>query len=142
MEIKQLTTNDYDSMIELWNKAGLSHRPDGRDSRDEIERQINEFGDLYLGAFANGEMVGVIIGTDDGRKGWINRLAVHPEYHRKGVASELIRAIEAALEARNRRIISVLIELPNESSVVLFEKAGYKTWQGMAYLSKREDEKV
>jgi ribosomal protein S18 acetylase RimI-like enzyme len=142
MEIRELSIEDYDSMIALWKEAGLSHRPEGRDSRKEVERQINEFGDLFLGAFEGGDLVGVIMGTDDGRKGWINRLAVLPGHQRQGVALELIPAIEAALKARKRRIISILIEPPNEASVALFEKAGYKTWDGMVYLSKREDGKV
>ncbi len=142
MDIRRLGTDDYDRIIELWEKAGLSHRPEGRDGRDEMVRQISEFGDLFLGAFIDGGLVGVIVGTDDGRKGWINRLAVLPDHQRQGIAIELIQAIEKALKARNRRIISILIELPNDSSMSLFEKAGYKTWDGMAYLSKREDEKV
>jgi GNAT superfamily N-acetyltransferase len=142
MEIRKLSADDYGRIIELWVKAELSHRPEGRDSRDEMVRQINEFGDLFLGAFIGDELVGVIVGTDDGRKGWINRLAVLPGHQRQGVAIELIQSIEKALKARNRQIISVLIELPNDSSMSLFEKAGYKAWDGMAYLSKREDEKV
>ncbi|MEE9223429.1 MAG: GNAT family N-acetyltransferase [Thermoplasmata archaeon] len=142
MDIRKLRTDDYDRIIELWEKAGLSHRPEGRDSRNEMVRQINEFGDLFLGAFVDGVLVGVIVGSDDGRKGWINRLAVLPDHQRQGIAIELIQAVEEALETRNRRIISVLIEPPNDSSISLFEKAGYKAWDGMAYLSKREDEKV
>ncbi len=142
MDIRKLRTDDYDRIIELWEKAGLSHRPEGRDSRDEMVRQINEFGDLFLGAFVDGALVGVIVGSDDGRKGWINRLAVLLDHQRQGIAIELIQAVEEALKARNRRIISVLIEPPNDSSISLFEKAGYKAWNGMAYLSNREDEKV
>ena len=35
-------------------------------------------------AEAGGELVGVVLGTHDGRKGWINRLAVAPAYQRRG----------------------------------------------------------
>lgn len=142
MDIRKLEIDDYDSMIELWEKSGLSHRPEGRDGRDEVERQINAFGDLFLGAFENRELVGVILGSDDGRKGWINRLAVHPDHQRKGIALELIRAVESALKERNRKIISILIEPTNVESLELFRKAGYSIWDGMHYLSKREDKKV
>ena len=107
-----------------------------------VVQGVVEFGDLFLGAFDSGELIGVIVGTDDGRKGWINRLAVLPEYRRKGVALKLIRAIEGALRKRGRRIISVLIEAPNNASVSLFLKAGYAAWEGMAYLSKRDDPRV
>ncbi len=142
MKIASLKIEHYEKMIQIWEESGLSHRPKGRDSREEVERQISEFGDLFIGAFQNGELIGVIVGTDDGRKGWINRLAVLPEHRGKGVGLELIRAIELALGKRNRKIISVLIETPNDHSISLFRKAGYETWEGMAYLSKRDDPEV
>ncbi len=142
MEIKTLGIEDYDDMIEIWKDSGLSYRPEGRDAREEIDRQMHEFGDLFLGAFKDGKLVGVIVGTDDGRKGWINRLAVVPGHQREGIAIDLIRAIESALKRRNRRIISALIELPNDPSISLFKKAGYEVWEGMAYLSKRDDPRV
>lgn len=142
MEIRPLRIEDYELMKKVWVKSGLSYRPEGRDSKEEIERQISEFGDLFLGAFEGDELVGLIIGTDDGRKGWINRLAVLPGHQRKGVGLTLIRALESALKKRERRIVSVLVELPNDESMALFKRAGYVEWDGMAYLSKREDESV
>lgn len=142
MEIRPLRIEDYETMNKVWVDSGLSYRPEGRDSKEEIERQISEFGDLFLGAFEGDELVGLIIGTDDGRKGWINRLAVVLGHQRKGVGLALIRAIESALHKRQRRIISILVELPNDESISLFKSAGYEEWDGMAYLSKREDEKV
>ena len=142
MEIRQLDSEDYGDVIRVWKGSGLPYRPEGRDSRREIERQISEFGDLFVGAFESGELVGVIVGTDDGRKGWINRLAVLPEHRRKGVALKLIHAVEVALRKRGRRIISILVETPNRASISLFQKAGYSAWEGMAYLSKRDDPKV
>lgn len=142
MEIRPLRIEDYELMKKVWIKSGLSYRPEGRDSKEEIERQISEFGDLFLGAFEGDELVGLIIGTDDGRKGWINRLAVLPGHQRKGVGLTLIRALESALKKRERRIVSVLVELPNDESMALFKRAGYVEWDGMAYLSKREDESV
>lgn len=142
MKIKPLKIEHYDAMVRVWKAAGLSHRPVGRDSKQEMERQISEFGDLILGAFEEDELVGVTIGTDDGRKGWINRLAVHPEHRNKGVGLSLIQAIEKALRKRGRGIISVLIEAPNEPSVSLFKKAGYSAWKGMVYMSKRDDPEI
>lgn len=142
MEIRPLKIEDYEMMKKVWVESGLSYRPDGRDSEGEIERQMREFGDLFLGAFERSELIGLVIGTDDGRKGWINRLAVSPEHQRKGVGAALVRAIEAEFQKRKKRIISILVELPNQASISFFERVGYEQWDSMAYLSKREDEKV
>ncbi|TET91989.1 MAG: GNAT family N-acetyltransferase [Methanomassiliicoccales archaeon] len=142
MEIKLLNIEDYEMMNKVFEDSGLSYRPEGRDSREEIGRQMSEFSDLFLGAFEGDELIGLVVGTDDGRKGWINRLAVSPEHQRKGVGSALVRELESAFQKRKKRIISILVELPNEASMSFFEEAGYEQWDSMAYLSKREDERV
>jgi len=142
MEIKTLTQDDYDIIIGLWKRAGLSYRPNGRDSRSEISRQIKESSDLFIGAFENNVLIGVVVGSDDGRKGWINRIAVDPKHRRKGVAQALINAAEDALRKRGRKIICTLIEDWNKNSLKLFEKCNYVLHKDIFYLSKRENKEV
>jgi ribosomal protein S18 acetylase RimI-like enzyme len=142
MEIKQLRFDNYDSIISLWDKAGLSYRPKGRDSREGMKKEFENAPELILGAYEGEKLIGVIIGSDDGRKGWIHRLAVLPDYGRKGVASQLIEAVESVLRKRGRRIICTLIEDWNEGSLDLFKKTGYVKHEDIFYLSKREDKDV
>ncbi|MFQ6106013.1 MAG: GNAT family N-acetyltransferase [Thermoplasmata archaeon] len=142
MEIRELTIEDYDAIIELWRESGLSHRPRGRDSRPEMQRQMSLTPELFLGAFEGPDLVGVIIGTDDTRKGWINRLAVHPRHRRKGIGTALLREAERRLRARGNRIIGALIERPNEASEEFFGKLGYEPYDSIVYLSKRDSNEV
>jgi len=142
MEIRPLTFEAYDSIIVIWQRADLSFRIEGRDSRKMMRREFENNPDLIIGAFEKGELVGVIIGTDDGRKGWINRLAVEPNFRRKGVAKELISALEEALKKRGRRIFCTLVEDWNKASLSLFKNAGYLKHEDIFYLSKRENEDV
>ncbi|UCE74255.1 MAG: GNAT family N-acetyltransferase [Methanomassiliicoccales archaeon] len=142
MDIKSLTIDSYDSIIALWESAGLPYKPEGRDSREEMKKQLERDPDLTLGAFEEDELIGVIMGTDDGRKGWINRLAVLPKYTRRGVASKLIHSLEYTLRKRGRKIICTLVEDWNEVSLDLFKKAGYEKHEDIFYLSKREGDHV
>jgi len=142
MEIRLLTIDDYDSIISLWKSAALPFKPQGRDKKEMIKEQLEKDPDLFIGAFEGKELIAAIIGTDDGRKGWINRLAVSPGYRRLGVALKLIEELEVALRKRKRRIICTLIEDPNEASFTLFKKAGYIKHDDIHYLSKREDDDV
>jgi ribosomal protein S18 acetylase RimI-like enzyme len=87
-------------------------------------------------------LIGVILGTDDGRKGWINRLAVSPQHRQSGVAKELIKALENALKKRGRKIICTLIEDWNEASLDLFKRVGYIKHDDIFYLSKREGDHI
>jgi len=141
MEIRSLTDAEYDAVVDLWKRAGLPFKPRGRDSREHLSNELSNNPDLFIGAYEDGQLVGVIVGTDDGRKGWINRLAVIPEHRRKGVARALIESCEEALKKRGRRIICTLVE-DNLESLELFKKVGYLKHDDIFYLSKREDDDV
>lgn len=142
MEIRELTADNYDAIVTTWKESGLSYRPLGRDSRSEMKRQMRLIPELFLGAFQGSELVGAIVGTDDTRKGWINRLAVRPDQRRKGVGSALMLELERRLKKRGIRIIGALIEKPNRVSERFFEKMGYEPFESILYMSKRESEEV
>ncbi|MCK4392559.1 hypothetical protein KAX17_06600 [Candidatus Bipolaricaulota bacterium] len=38
--IRELTVNDYDALVALWKEAGLPYRPNGRDQRERIAREV------------------------------------------------------------------------------------------------------
>lgn len=137
LEIRELRPEDYGEMIALWERAGLSYRPRGRDSPAAIAAQMARDPDLFLGAFVSGKLVGVVIGSDDGRKGWINRLAVDPAYRRRGIARSLIAELEHRFQGRGREIIAALVEDWNTASLALFQGCGYALDRGIFYLSKR-----
>jgi ribosomal protein S18 acetylase RimI-like enzyme len=143
IEIRNLRVNDYEAMVGLWKRAGLPFKPRGRDSKDMIERQMKAFPEFFIGAFHGDKLVGVVIGSYDGRmKGWINRLAVDPAYRRRGIGKQLIGRVEKALEKRGAAIFCALIETPHEESVRLFRKMGYLVHKDILYVTKRKSREV
>lgn len=142
MEIRRLTSNDYQNLVHLWLKAGLPFKPKGRDSPESIARQMKANPDFFIGAFENGELIGAVIASSDTRKGWINRLAVDPDYRRKGVAKTLIAEAEKALRQRGIKIFCALIEDSNVASKELFKKCGYVEHRDIIYFSKRDSEDI
>lgn len=92
LKIRKLTMQDYDNMLRVWNLAGLPYKPKGRDSPENTRRQMALFPEFYLGAFYEDKLVGVVIASYESRmKGWINRLAIDPEYQRQGIAEQLVK---------------------------------------------------
>ena len=138
MEIKNISLSNYDELLQLWRESGLPYKPRGRDERSAIKAQLEMFPDLFIGAFDNERLIAAVIGSDDGRKGWINRLAVHPNYQGKGIACALLNEIEKRLRERGREVICALIEDWNEKSIAFFKKRGYILHKDIFYLSKRE----
>jgi ribosomal protein S18 acetylase RimI-like enzyme len=139
--LRHLTVDDYDAIIHLWKQAGLqSVRLQGRDSRDAFAAQLAA-GQRAIGLEDKGQLVGAVLVTHDTRKGWINRLAVHPDHRRKGYATELIAAAEQELRAMGLRVFAVLIEADNDVSQQLFAREGYKA-HDIVYMSKRNSDNV
>src|SRR5688572_33317938 len=105
-----IQTSDYDLLVGLWTAAGLPFKPNGRDSREAFAKQNAGGTQFPIGIWTDeGLLVGAVLATHDGRRGWINRLAVHPEYRRQGIGTKLIEAAEHALHECGIDIIGALI---------------------------------
>ncbi len=146
MKLKQLDptqATDYRRITGLWEAAGLTYKPEGRDHPDAIKRQMAGGAHTFLGLEnEGGQLIGMVLTTHDGRKGWINRVAVHPDCRRQGIGLRLIEAAEETLQAQGMRIIAAQAEPDNAASVAMLTKAGYIEWEGLHYFSKREDKDV
>ncbi|HEX7393200.1 MAG TPA: GNAT family N-acetyltransferase [Thermoplasmata archaeon] len=138
LRIRPLRKDELTLMLDVWTRAGLPYRPRGRDSMSNLARQLKQNPESFIGAFVDGDLIGVTIISDDGRKGWINRLAVVPEGRGRGIARRLIRYSEDLLRKRGRRLFCVQIESYNKSSMELFKKAGYSKEEDILYFTKRE----
>ena len=138
--IRRLTIDDYEAVIALWQRSGLpSIRSEGRDSRSEFARQLDQ-GQIVIGLEDGGKLIGVVAATNDTRKGWINRLAIDPDHRRKGYGAQLIHAAEAALHEIGLKVIAALIEDYNDASLALFKREGYAVHTDIYYASKRDAE--
>lgn len=137
-EIKLLTIEDYDDIIRVWSDAGLPFVPKGRDSRERLGLEMSREDTAFYGLFIDDRMIGTVIANYDGRRGWINHLAIDPEYRGIGFGGDLIEAAEAFLKERGALVISALIEDVNTPSMSCFEKHGFVCWAPIKYFSKRD----
>lgn len=137
--VRRLASAELPALVELWRASGLPIKPGGRDRKDRLERELKDYPGDFIGAFDGPALVGAVLATWDGRKGWINRLAVHPSHRRQGIARMLIAAAERELDDRGALIIAALVETDNTPSRELFGRAGYEDYGEIVYVSKRKD---
>jgi len=138
MKIHRLKIADYDEIVKLWSIAHLPYKPKGRDSREAIAAEMKANPDFFLGAFDKRHLAGTVIISCDLRKGWINRLAVHPACRGRGIARALVAESERILMKHGVRLFCVLIEGSNVASKSLFRNSGYEERQEIVYFSKRD----
>ncbi len=140
--IYKLTIDDYDDLVRLWREAGLTYRPRGRDTRERIATEMQRADTAFIGIYEHDRLIGAGLATYDGRKGWINRIAVHPDFRGRGIAAQIVNECEVFLRSVAAEIISCLIEDFNKPSVQLFRKLGYVHGENVMYFSKRKSEET
>ena len=134
---RKFVLTDYDQLISIWKAAGLPYKPEGRDRREKIAEEIKDDRNIFLFCEIAGQTVGVILITDDGRKGWLNRLAVIPEFRNRGIGVSLVKEAEKIMRDRGLGIITCLIEDYNQISRKMFQKLGYVEHKEIIYYAKR-----
>jgi len=139
VQIREYRIEDYDNLINLWKEADLVYRPKGRDRQDKIEKEHRQNTSIFLVAELNGEIIGSVFGTHDGRKGWINRLAVNPDFRKKDIARKLVYEVEKKLDELGIDIVACMIEGWNKESMKVFEKLGYEKYPDVVYYTKRKN---
>ncbi|MDF2721491.1 MAG: family acetyltransferase [Paenibacillus sp.] len=89
--IRDMTIDDYDQMIDLWNGIeGLVLSE--ADSRDNIEMYLTRnTGFSYVCEQAQ-RIVGTILCGHDGRRGYIYHVAVNPIYRKQQIGNRLVQA--------------------------------------------------
>jgi len=135
--IRDYRLEDYDPVLRLWTEAGLPFRARGRDRREKIAAELAAGTAVFLLAEVEGRLVGAVLGTHDGRKAWINRLAVAPAFRRRGIARMLVGELETRMAALGLDITAALIQSHNGVSLRFFRDIGYLHDKEIEYLSKR-----
>jgi ribosomal protein S18 acetylase RimI-like enzyme len=74
----------------------------------------------------DGRFVGSVIGTFDGWRGNIYRLAVLPDMRRQGCARSLVAEVERRLVEEGARRISALVEEDRPWAMAFWQSAGYE----------------
>ncbi|MEJ2367469.1 MAG: GNAT family N-acetyltransferase [Acidobacteriota bacterium] len=135
--IRLLGKEDIPAVHDLWRAAGLPFFEKGRDAVQVMAREMDHPGTFLAGIEDGNHLAAVVLGTDDGRKAWINRLAVRPSHRGRGLARKLIHFCEKQFAERGIGIISALIEEDNAPSLSLFLDESYELHRDIHYLRKK-----
>ncbi|MER6592679.1 GNAT family N-acetyltransferase [Micromonospora purpureochromogenes] len=119
--IREFCWRDYDDVAALWAATGRDVLP-----RGELTAKLTRDPQLFLVAEVDGVIAGVVLGTYDGRRGWILRLAVDPAHRRQGIATVLVGELEARFTAVGCPRVNLLV-MPDSTAALRF-------WQTLGYL--------
>jgi len=135
LHIREFQLADYEEVLGLWKMAGLILRPG--DELDGIKTKLRRDPDLFLVAEDCSEIVGVVMGAWDGRRGWINHLAVTPNHQRKGIGYALVVELEKRLFRKGAKKVNAQVYRSNTKSFDFFKSCGYEVHSDLVMIGKQ-----
>jgi ribosomal protein S18 acetylase RimI-like enzyme len=121
--IRECRSEDVAAVLELWRQADAT--PGVTDNADDLRRAVCDSGASVLVAEVDGQLVGSIIGTFDGWRGNIYRMAIHPSYRRRGIARALVAEVEKRLARQGAKRITALVEKDHPWATSFWKAVGY-----------------
>jgi ribosomal protein S18 acetylase RimI-like enzyme len=121
--LRECRSGDTGAVLELWRQADAT--PGVTDNADDLRRAVTESQAHVLVAEAEAQIVGSIIGTFDGWRGNIYRMAVHPNYRRRGIARALVGEVEKRLARQGAKRITALVEKDHPWATSFWQAVGY-----------------
>ncbi|MHA2504078.1 MAG: GNAT family N-acetyltransferase [Candidatus Kariarchaeaceae archaeon] len=138
--IRQFRDTDYHSLIQLWRDSGIGL------TLSDIEEEIRVFARVNPSSFFVmtdvEKIIGSVIATFDGRRGYIYHLAVHPSRQRKGYGQKLMQHAENYFRSINVVKIHLMVDRHNSAVVPFYDKIGWQEREDIIVMSKslRSDE--
>jgi len=130
-------------VLALWREAGMGIEIRPSDTPAGLALKLTRDPALFLVAETSGptgpEVVGVIMGAWDGRRGWLHHLAVRQDWRGQGIGRALVGQIEAGLRSRGCLKINLLVRKANEQAIGLYRALGYSDMSDICAMGKELD---
>lgn len=133
LEIRPFEIEDTDGVLAVWTSVGMMR--EGRNQRDDIQKKLRHSPDSFFIGVCEGVVAAAVIAGYDGHRGWIYRLAVRPEFQRRGIGSAMVEHAESWLRQQGCPKMKLQIEPQRADIVEFYRKLGFET-QELINMSK------
>lgn len=123
LTIREIAEGDIRDVVDLWSAPGIS-RPWNDPLKDIAFAMGSPHSTVLLGV-AGQRIVATVMVGEDGHRGWVYYLAVHPELQRRGVGRGMMAAAETWLRARGVWKMQLLVRGDNSAAKGFYERIGY-----------------
>ena len=129
--IRPFTEADMSAVVDLWKLCDLT-RP-WNDPTKDITRKLTVQPELFLLAEQEGRIIGSVMAGYEGHRGWINYLAVHPDYRRAGLGRQLMAAAEKRLLSLGCPKINLQVRTSNAAAIGFYQSIGFAQDEVVSY---------
>ncbi|MBI4096862.1 MAG: GNAT family N-acetyltransferase [Candidatus Levybacteria bacterium] len=126
MSFRDITIEDYSMLVPFWKENYFVNE---HDSFERFKLFLEKNPGLSLLAEDNGNIVGTVLGSYDGRRGYIQKLVVDKAHRRKGLGQELVRRVIKKLQTVGVTYIPITVE---KNLLPFYEKCGFRVTEQIA----------
>ncbi len=123
MHIRPFREADTNAVVDIWLECGLVV-PHNNPMRD-IERKLEVNPEWFLVGELDGRIVATCMVGYEGHRGWINYLAVLPEFQNRGLGRSMMEHAEALMQCAGCAKINLQIRSSNSDVIRFYERIGY-----------------
>ena len=123
LNIRPFEPPDETAVIDLWHRCGLV--VPWNDPKTDIALKVDFQPELLLvGTLHSNIMATVMVGYE-GHRGWINYLAVSPDFQRQGFGRRMMEKAEAKLREIGCPKINLQVRTSNKSVIAFYKHLGF-----------------
>jgi ribosomal protein S18 acetylase RimI-like enzyme len=123
IEIRSFRQEDEAPLIKLWERCELVVA--WNDPSKDISRKVQLDPEGLLLGWHDNLLIASVMAGYEGHRGWINYLAVDPEFRRKGLGRTMMKAAETYLEQFECPKINLQIRAKNHQVIEFYKSIGF-----------------
>lgn len=122
--IRPYQSTDETTVVELWHQCNLV--VPWNDPHKDIQRKQQVQPELFLVAEIEGQVIATVMVGYEGHRGWLNYLAVAPQYQRQGIGQQLVKTAIDTLSKIGCPKINLQIRASNEAVIRFYDRLGFR----------------
>jgi N-acetylglutamate synthase len=134
VEVLPFQPQDYEQVMALWQATeGITLRK--ADSREAILAYVARNPGLSFVARDGDVLAGAVLAGTDGRRGYLQHLAVAPSYRGRGIGRALAERVVEALSAAGIAKCHLMVRQENERAKRFWEHLGWTMREDISLMS-------
>ncbi len=136
MEVRQLSAEDLEQVLDLWQGAEGIGLDNDCDTKHRIALYLQRNPGLSFCARANGRIVAAVLCGHDGRRAYMQHLIVSPDYRKRGIGKALVNKVTAKLRVLGIRRCNIFVYTHNTDALRFWQYLGWTERTDLKVLSQ------
>jgi ribosomal protein S18 acetylase RimI-like enzyme len=125
LQVRAYDPSDENAVVALWDLT-FPDEPPWNEARSLIARKLTTQPDLFFVCVIGNEIVGTAIAGYDGVRGWVHKVATHPDNQGQGIGRRLMSHAETALRSLGCVKLNLQVRSHNDPAAHFYTSIGYE----------------